>query len=181
MPLAQYDVNLREYWRIIRKRKFIVLVIAVILGVFSTVFAILSAPAPLYSTECMIEIKRERLVEGIYSKAIAWDDSDDIETQIAVIKSYTVFEKVAEHMGLIPRGSSSKGENQLKSHVIATIEGLQSKVEVTRLKYSSILTLKVTDNGAAFAQRLANTVALVYRELHGGAAEQADQGGAALH
>jgi uncharacterized protein involved in exopolysaccharide biosynthesis/Mrp family chromosome partitioning ATPase len=166
VPLAQYDVNLREYWRIIRKRKFIVLVIAVILGVFSTVFAILSAPAPLYSTECMIEIKRERLVEGIYSKAIAWDDSDDIETQIAVIKSYAVFEKVAEHMGLIPRGSSSKGENQLKSHVIATIEGLQSKVEVTRLKYSSILTLKVTDNGAAFAQRLANTVALVYRELH---------------
>ncbi len=164
--MAQYDVNLREYWRIIRKRKFIVLVIAVILGVFSTVFAILSAPAPLYSTECMIEIKRERLVEGIYSKAIAWDDSDDIETQIAVIKSYAVFEKVAEHMGLIPRGSSSKGENQLKSHVIATIEGLQSKVEVTRLKYSSILTLKVTDNGAAFAQRLANTVALVYRELH---------------
>jgi capsular exopolysaccharide synthesis family protein len=165
--LAQYDVNLREYWRIIRKRKFIVLVIAVILGVFSTAFAILSAPAPLYSTECMIEIKRERLVEGIYSKTIAWDDSDDIETQIAVIKSYAVFEKVAEHMGLIPRGSSSKGEHQLKSHVISTIEGLQSKVEVTRLKYSSVLNIKVTDHGAAFAQKLANTVALVYRELHG--------------
>jgi len=165
--LAQYDVNLREYWRIIRKRKFIVLVIAVILGIFSTTFAILSAPAPLYSTECMIEIKRERLVEGIYSKTIAWDDSDDIETQIAVIKSYTVFEKVAEHMGLIPRTASSRGENQMKSHVIATIESLQSKVEVTRLKFSSVLNIKVTDHGAAFAQKLANTVALVYRELHG--------------
>jgi len=165
--LAQYDVNLREYWRIIRKRKFIVLVIAVILGIFSTTFAVLSAPAPLYSTECMIEIKRERLVEGIYSKTIAWEDSDDIETQIAVIKSYAVFEKVAEHTGLIPRGSSSKPENQLKSRVIATIEGLQSRVEVTRLKYSSVLNIKVTDHDASFAQRLANTVALVYRELHG--------------
>jgi capsular exopolysaccharide synthesis family protein len=165
--LAQYDVNLREYWRIIRKRKFIVLVIAVILGIFSTAFAILSAPAPLYTTECMIEIKRERLVEGIYSKTIAFDDSDDIETQIAVIKSYTVFEKVAEHLGLIPRSSSSRTDGQLKSHVIATIEGLQSKVEVTRLKYSSVLNIKVTDHSADFAQRLANTVALVYRELHG--------------
>jgi len=165
--LAQYDVNLREYWRIIRKRKFIVLVIAVILGIFSTSFAILSAPAPLYSTECMIEIKRERLVEGVYSKTIAWDDSDDIETQIAVIKSYTVFEKVAEHMGLVPRTPSLRGDSQLKSHVIATIEGLQSKVEVTRLKYSSVLNIKVTDQSAVFAQRLANTVALVYRELHG--------------
>ncbi len=165
--MAQYDVNLREYWRIIRKRKFIVLFIAVILGSFSTSFAILSAPAPFYSTECMIEIKRERLVEGIYSKTIAWDDSDDIETHIAVIKSYAVFEKVAEHMRLIPRTSSSRGENQMKSHVIATIESLQGKVEVTRLKFSSVLNIKVTDHSAIFAQRLANTVALVYRELHG--------------
>jgi capsular exopolysaccharide synthesis family protein len=164
--LAQYDVNLREYWRIIRKRKFIVLVIAVILGIFSTAFAILGAPAPIYSTECMIEIKRERLVEGIYSKTIAWDDSDDIETQLAVIKSYAVFEKVAEHMGLIPRSSPSKGDTQLKSHVIATIEGLQPKVELSRVKDSSVLTIKVTDHSAVFAQRLANTVALVYRELH---------------
>ncbi len=165
--MAQYDVDLREYWRIIRKRKFIVLFIAIILGIFSISFAILSAPAPLYSTECMIEIKRERLVEGIYSKTIAWDDSDDIETQIAVIKSYTVFEKVAEYMGLTPRTSSSRGENQMNSHVIATIESLQSKVEVTRLKFSSVLNIKVTDDSAVFAQRLANTVALVYRELHG--------------
>jgi succinoglycan biosynthesis transport protein ExoP len=164
--LAQYDVNLREYWRIIRKRKFIVLVIAVILGIFSTAFAILSAPAPIYSTECMIEFKRDRLVEGIYSKTIAYDDSDDIETQLAVIKSYAVFEKVAEHMGLIPRNPPSKSENQLKSHVIATIEGLQPKVEVSRVKYSSVLIIKVTDNSATFAQRLANTVALVFRELH---------------
>jgi polysaccharide biosynthesis transport protein len=165
--LAQYDVNLREYWRIVRKRKFIVLVIAVILGIFSTTFAILSAPAPIYSTECMIEIKRERLVEGIYSKTIAFEDTDDIETQLAVIKSYAVFEKVAEHMGLIPRSLPSKTDTQMKTHVIATIEGLQSKVEVSRVKYSSVLNIKVTDHSAVFAQKLANTVALVYREIHG--------------
>ena len=165
--MAQYDVNLREYWRIVRKRKFIVLFIAVILGIFSTSFAILKAPAPIYSTDCMIEIKRDRLVEGIYSKTIAWEDSDDIETQIAVIKSYAVFEKVAEHLNLIPRLASPRGENQMKTHVIATIENLQSKVEVSRIKYSSVLNIHVTDHDPAFAQRLANAVALVYRELHG--------------
>ena len=163
--MAQYDVNLREYWRIIRKRKSIVLIIAVLLGIFSTAFAILSVPVPLYSTDCMIEFKRDR-VEGIYSKSLPWDDSDDIETQIAVIKSFAVFEKVAEHMGLIPRAASSQGDNHSKSQVIATIESLQSKVEVTRLKFSSVLSIKVTDHSPSFAQRLGNTVALVYRELH---------------
>jgi succinoglycan biosynthesis transport protein ExoP len=164
--LAQYDVNLREYWRIIRKRKFIILVISVILGFFSTAFAILSAPAPIFTTTCVVEIKREPVVEGVYNQSVSWSDSDDIETQQTVIKSYTVFERVAERLKLIPRGSLTGDRLQLKSHVIATIENLQSKVEVTRVKYSSILNIKVTDGSAAFAQELANTVALVYKEVH---------------
>jgi succinoglycan biosynthesis transport protein ExoP len=165
--LAQYDVNLREYWRIVTKRKFTVLVIALILGVFSTGFAILKAPIPIYTTVCVIEIKKEPIVEGVYKQTVSWSDSDDIETQITVVKSYAVFEKVAERLGLAPRDESTDNRQQLKTHVIATIENLQSKVEVTRVKYSSILNIKVTDGSPVFAQRLANTVALVYKELHG--------------
>jgi succinoglycan biosynthesis transport protein ExoP len=164
--LAQYDVNLREYWRIIRKRKFIILVISVILGVFSTTFAILSAPAPIFTTTCIVELKREPVVEGVYNKTVSWSDSDDIETQETVIKSYAVFEKVAERLSLIPRGSLRGDRQQLKSHAIATLENLQSKVEVTRVKYSSILNITVTDGSSEFAQKLANTVAQVYKEVH---------------
>jgi len=165
--LAQYDVNLREYWRIVRKRKFTVLVIAIILGIFSTSFAILRAPTPIYTTECVIEIKKAPLVEGVYTQTITWSDSDDIETQITVVKSYDVFERVAERLGLIPRSAVTENRQQMKSHVIAAIESLQRKVEVTRQKYSSILYITVTDGSAVFAQRLANMVALVYKELHG--------------
>ncbi|MGE5840061.1 MAG: hypothetical protein ACM34H_09000, partial [Deltaproteobacteria bacterium] len=107
--------------------------IAAILGISSTTFAILGAPAQLCS--------------------------------IAVIKGYAFFEKPAEHMGLIPRSSSFRAENHPKSKVIATIEEPQSKVEVTCLKYSSVLTLKATDESADFAQRLANAVALGWRLL----------------
>jgi succinoglycan biosynthesis transport protein ExoP len=165
--LAQYDVNLREYWRIVRKRKFTVLVIALILGVFSTTFAILRAPTPIYTTVCVVEIKKEAVVEGVYNKTVSWSDSDDIETQMTVIKSYAVFEKVAERLGLIPRSANTENRPQLKNHVVATIESLQGKVEVTREKYSSILNITVTDGSPLFAQRLANAVALVYKELHG--------------
>ena len=165
--MAQYDVNLREYWRIVRKRKITVLVIALVLGVFSTTFAVLRAPTPIYTTVCVIEIKKEAVVEGVYNKTVSWSDSDDIETQMTVIKSYDVFEKVAEKLGLIPRSANKENRPQLKSHVIATIESLQGKVEVTREKYSSILNIKVTDGSPVFAQRLANNVASVYKELHG--------------
>lgn len=164
--MAQYDVDLREYWRIVRKRKFTVLVIAVIIGVFSTSFAILKAPTPIYDTVCVIEIKKEPIVEGVYNQTVSWSDSDDIETQITVIKGYAVFERVAERLALIPRGSKTTDEEQFQPHAIAVIEDLQRKVEVSRQKYSSILNIKVTDENPVFAQRLANAVGLVYRELH---------------
>jgi succinoglycan biosynthesis transport protein ExoP len=163
--LVQYDINLREYWRILKKRKFTVALITVSLGFFTTFFAILRAPTLLYKTDCIIEIQKAPNLGGIETNTVAWTDSDDIQTQMTVIKSYEVFQKVAERMGLIRRGEV-QGDKQLKSSVIRIIEDLQSKVEVTRQKYSSILEIKVTDSIPAFAQRLANTVALTYREFH---------------
>jgi uncharacterized protein involved in exopolysaccharide biosynthesis len=169
--LAQYDVNLREYWRVLKKRKWVVVLITLLLALFSIFFAIIKTPSPLFSTVCLIEIQKGPVLEALYSRNQTWADSDDIETQMAVIKSYAVFQKVAEKMGLIPR-QDTKGDRQLKSSNIVVIENLQSKTDVTREKFSSILHIKVTDSSPAFAQRLANTVGLTYKDLH---AEQQTQ------
>jgi len=169
--LAQYDINLREYWRVLKKRKWVVVLITLILALFSVFFAIIKTPSPLFSTVCLIEIQKGPVFETLYSRNQPWVDSDDIETQMAVIKSYAVFQKVAEKMGLILR-QDMKGDRQLKSSNIVVIEDLQSKTDVTREKFSSILHIKVTDPSPAFAQRLANTVALTYKDLH---AEQQTQ------
>ena len=169
--MAQYDINLREYWRVVKKRKWVVVLITLLLALFSTFFAIIKTPSPLFSTVCLIEIQKGPVLEALYVKNQTWADSDDIETQMAVIKSYAVFQKVAEKMGLVPR-QDTKGDRQLKSSNIVVIENLQSKIDVTREKFSSILHIKVTDSSPAFAQRLANTVALTYKDLH---AEQQTQ------
>ena len=163
--MAEYDINLREYWRILKKRKFVVIVIAVVLGLFSTSFAILRAPEPLYTTACIIEFEKEPHIKGVYSTTISWSDSDEIETQITVIKSYSVFQKVAEKLGLIPE-RETKQDSQLKDNVILIIEDLQPKVQVTRESFTSILNIIVTDTRPVFAQKLANTVALTYKEVH---------------
>ena len=63
--MAQYDINLREYWRILKKRKFIVLFVGIVLGVFSTAFAFLKAPNPVYTSECSIKFEKETTVEGL--------------------------------------------------------------------------------------------------------------------
>jgi succinoglycan biosynthesis transport protein ExoP len=163
--LAQYDINLREYWRILKKRKFIVLFVGIVLGVFSTAFAFFKAPAPVYTSECSIKFEKETTVEGLYAKTITWSGGDDIETQISVIKSFTIFEKVAQRLGLIPK-TTMPADSPVKGHIARVVDDLQSKVEVTRQGMTNILNIQVKDTDPAFAQKLANTVALTYRDLH---------------
>jgi uncharacterized protein involved in exopolysaccharide biosynthesis len=163
--LAQYDINLREYWRVLKKRKFIVIFIAIVLGIFSTSLAVLKAPTPIYTTVCSIEFEEAPRIKGIYSATVSWSESDNVETQISLIKSYSVFQKVAEKLRLVsPRAPQEDGP--LQEHVIRVIEGLQSRVEVERESVTSILNIIVTDSNPVFAQKLANTIAYAYKELH---------------
>jgi succinoglycan biosynthesis transport protein ExoP len=163
--LAQYDINLREYWRILKKRKFVVIFTAVVLGIFSTGFAVLRAPTPVYTSTCTIKFEKETTVEGLFARTITWSGGDDIQTQISIIKSYPVFEKVAERLGLIPK-TATPASVPSRGILISLIDTLQSRVEVTRQEQTNILYIKAESEDPAFAQKLANTVAETYKDLH---------------
>lgn len=159
--MAQYDINLSEYLRILKKRKFTVIFIAAIMGIFSTVFAAMNAPIPLYTSVCSIKFEKETTVEGLYAKTMSWSEGDDMETQLSVIKSYPVLKKVGEELGLIPDSTPTEG-HQLNPHVAAVVDGLRSKVDVSREGFANIIAIQATDRDPVFAQKLANTVALAY-------------------
>lgn len=159
--MAQYDINLREYWRILKKRKFIIIITAIILGLFSTIFAIFQAPTPLYTSVCSIKFEKETTLEGLYTRTLSWSEGDDIETQISIINGFSVLLEVAKAMGLIP--SKSTGED---TAVITVVEQIKGKVNVEREGYTNILNISVTDPDPAFAQKMANQLAYTYKRLH---------------
>jgi uncharacterized protein involved in exopolysaccharide biosynthesis len=47
--MAQYEVTLRDYWRILRRRKGVVIFTAFLLGFFSFVLAQIWQPIPEYT------------------------------------------------------------------------------------------------------------------------------------
>jgi succinoglycan biosynthesis transport protein ExoP len=163
--LAQYDINLREYWRILKKRKFVVIFTAILLAAFSTAFAVFRAPTPIYTSVCSIKFEKETTVEGLFARTLTWSGGDDIETQISIIKSYSVFEKVGERLGLIQK-TETPADSPARARIISVIDSLQSKVEVTRQNQTNILHIKVKDKDPAFAQRLANAVSMTYKDMH---------------
>ena len=52
--MAQYEVTLRDYWRILRRRKGIVLFTAFLVGFFSYVIATINKPVPQYTATAKV-------------------------------------------------------------------------------------------------------------------------------
>ena len=163
--MAQYDINLREYLRILKKRKFTVIFIAAIMGIFSTIFAAMNAPIPLYTSTCSIKFEKETTVAGLYAKTMSWSQGDNMETQLSVLKSYPVLKRVAGELGMIADNAPAEGD-QLTPDVAAVIDLLRSQINVSREGFANIIEIQATDRDPALSQKLANTVALAYMEIH---------------
>ena len=54
--MSKYDLNLRDYWRILRRRKNIVILSILLLGSFSTSLATIHKPPPLYEATASVKV-----------------------------------------------------------------------------------------------------------------------------
>jgi capsular exopolysaccharide synthesis family protein len=164
MPMT-YDLNLREYWRTIRKRKGIVIFTIVMMTLFSFIFSILGRPTPVYKTSASVKVEKSGSVTGLYIQSVSWSTTNYMETQMAMIKSYFIMELVAKKMGLIPPQVSSD-EVRSNPKYLSAILAIKGKVDTEQDGNSDIINITASSEDQQHAQRLANTVALVYKERH---------------
>lgn len=156
--MAQYDVTLRDYWRIIRKRKLYILFATVMLGLTSFATAFYSKPTPKYRAEAKVQYERAQTAEEAYTFALS--GSDDLETQQAVIRSYEVVERIAHEMEMIDTVRATEEQrinaiNALRGQIVTSVEGL-----------TNIITISITDVNRFRARDLANTVAEEYKDYN---------------
>lgn len=160
-----YDLNLREYWRTIRKRKVIVIYTIVMLTAFSFISAILGRPAPLYKTSASVKVEKSGSVTGLYLQAVSWSSTNYMETQMAMIKSYFIIELVAKKLGKIPADLPSEVVRNNPTY-LSIILGLKDQIQTEQEGNSDIINIIASSGDPRDAQRLANTVAQVYQERH---------------
>ena len=94
--MAQYEVTLRDYWRILRRRKGVVIFTAFLLGFFSFVLAQIWQPIPEYTAESKIHIEANQSVASLYLESFGYSVGDEIETKISVIGSYPILRRTAD-------------------------------------------------------------------------------------
>jgi polysaccharide biosynthesis transport protein len=159
--VAQYELNVLDYWLIIRKRKGTILLSTGLVIAFTLALTQYMKPAPIYEASTRVKFERSSTFANLMLESLAAQGSSDLNTEIEVIRSFPVVERVAKELGIVKSGLSP--EEARSSEYLGTVYGLQQTIKTSIEGASNIIRISVTASTAEMAQRLANVIAETYR------------------
>jgi tyrosine-protein kinase Etk/Wzc len=162
--MVQYDVDLREYWQIIRKRKTYILILVALVGICSYGFAKFKEPVPLYEAVSAIKIDRAANIGSILTGAY-WLQSENMDTHAYIIKSFPVLAKTGQLTGKIPEDLPLDDIRSNKEH-LSVIRQLKGMVEAERQEGTNIIDILVVSEDPLEAASIANGFAQAYRDYN---------------
>ncbi len=162
--MAQYDVDLRDYWRIIKKRKASIVFMVLLVGFCSYGFAKFKEPIPLYGTSSAIKIDRFSNLASILTGGY-WRQSENMITHAYIITSFPVLFQTAKTLGWLPKNISEEAVQNSQKY-LAVIRHLKSMVEPEHQEGTNIIDIRVESADPREAARVANGFARSYREYN---------------
>ncbi|WP_447972476.1 GumC family protein [Nitrospira sp. Kam-Ns4a] len=161
--MAQYDLNLVDFWLIVRRRKAIIIFTIVLVAVFTAVMPYVVGPAPIYKASSRVKYERSTTASGLLQETVAVSEGSDIGTQAEVIRSFPVMERVAKMLGLIDKDLDPK-DVRANPEYLDIIYGIQSHIEAAQEGTTNILRITATAADPRLAERYATLTAEAYRE-----------------
>ncbi|HSF07522.1 MAG TPA: polysaccharide biosynthesis tyrosine autokinase, partial [Methylomirabilota bacterium] len=161
--MAQYEMNLRDYWLIIRRRKFIIIVSTLLVMGLSYGFAM--RKTPFYEATAAVKFEQSASLSGLLVEVLSYSSADSIETQASLIKSYPILEEVARRLGRLPEPTAGEPLRESKAYTSA-LDAIADKIRTARVPNTSIIEIIATSTNPREARDLANTVAQAYRDYN---------------
>lgn len=162
--MAQYDVDLRDYWRIVRKRKTVIVLMTFLAGVFSYGFAKLNEPVPLYEASAAIKIERTKTMADFFMGGF-FEESENLITHAYIITSFPVLSQTAKELDWIPKNISAEKIRNSKS-LLAKIQRLKALIRAEQEPGTNIINIRVISRDAREAALVANAVTRAYRNYN---------------
>jgi len=160
--MPQYDLNLRDYWRILRKRLWSVALVTAAFGLLALLFAEVQRPDPLYQATAVVKFERTTTLVGLLVETISLSQGDTPATQAAVIRSFPVLERAAKALRLIPATLDAEAIKQDPLRV-QLLGDLRNQVTATPEENTTLINVTVASREPAQAVRIANAVAQAYQ------------------
>ncbi|KPK96861.1 MAG: hypothetical protein AMJ95_11960 [Omnitrophica WOR_2 bacterium SM23_72] len=153
--MAQYELNLRDYLRILRRRKWIILISVVLCTLVSPFFV--SQPPVVYQARTTVKIEERKTIAGLLTEALVYNPADIMTSEANIIKGFPVIKKVAQHLGLLEKDASLEKTQDV-------VASLQRLVTVKPIQATNIIEIMVAGEEPKKAMELANTIATTYIE-----------------
>jgi capsular exopolysaccharide synthesis family protein len=161
--VPKYDINIRDYWRIIRKRRTVVILSTIIFTIFSYLFALVRTPEPIYEATSAVKVEKATDLTSLLLGTVSWTSWDNVATQAVIITSFPVIEESARQMGLIPENVSSAQVRSDRTY-LQVVNALKEQIATEQEGNTNIINITVESSNATEAALLANTIAEVYRQ-----------------
>ena len=162
--MAQYDVDLREYWRIIKKRKAFIILLVFIVGICSYGFAKIKEPVPLYESNSAVKIESTTNLATALMGGY-WAQKESLDTHAFLITSFPILKSVANAIGWINIDLSSDEVRDSKKH-FEVINRLKRMIMAEVQAGTNVINIKVISNEPDETAFIANSVATTYRNYN---------------
>src|SRR3989442_13054615 len=99
--MAQYELNLRDYLLILRKRKWIIAFTVLLVAGFTFITTELFGPTPTYEASARVKFDRSTSMSGLMTEVLAFSgEGSSLPTQWEVIESGPALFRVAKKLGV---------------------------------------------------------------------------------
>lgn len=153
--MAHYELNIQDYLRIIRKRRWIIGLTTV--AVMGAVAFFTSMQVPEYQSSATVKLEPSLVIPGVAMDQSGWDMLTAINTEVKLIRSTLVAEQTARKLALITDQTPVTERD-------AAIGNVLRKISAERVGDTNLITISATSSDPGETARLANAAAEVYIE-----------------
>ena len=153
--MPQYELNLRDYVRIFRRRRTLIIFTFILVLVTSILFS--REEDPFYEAVTTVKIEERKTVAGLLTEWIVYSPGDMMESESQLIKGYPIMKKTAIALGMI----SADADNAQINDAIGKLEPM---VTAGREGTTNIIRISAKADNPQLAIEVANTVANIYIE-----------------
>jgi tyrosine-protein kinase Etk/Wzc len=151
--MPQYELNLRDYWQILQKRKAVLLFIFFSVVTSSVIYTNLQKP--VYRAVAAVQWQESKPFTQILTEMVMVRPGDPLISQSRIIKSQPVLEKAVIESGLTGKDAAPQEINDIVSF-------LKGAVSTEIIPNTNIIRIYVVDGNPQRAAKIANKVAEAY-------------------
>jgi polysaccharide biosynthesis transport protein len=159
--MAQYELNVIDYWLIIKKRKYLILLAAVLVVSFTFLFTEMFKPTPLYEASARVKFDRTSTVAQQLIETMSFSNANDLNSQTEFIRGFPVMERVAVELGRV-QANVAQDEKRSATY-LNTVYNLGQEIKTQREGDTNIIRITATSDQPEIAEKTANAVANAYR------------------